>query len=322
MTLFNKIIVLLLFRSVTSVGLYETCSYEDEEYRTHVGYCDLLSDCTHFQHEQNTSLIRVCDYLYVCCTPIRPNTDKHFGLGGIRTYRNEFPHMVLIGYDDVEEDENQWHCSGSLITELFVLSAAHCNTEVAPNIALIGATDYVKDYESSEVRRIIEIIDHPDYDFNERIHDICLYRLNASIVLTNDIKIICLPDVRFTYDESVVATGWGATSLTSGMSQILLKMPLQQWNINKCDMKYNESIQICAGSDQPIDTCSGDSGGPIQVKSMLWDAPCPYTILGITSHGKACFQRNGTTSIYTRVLSYERWIKEIVWHGTMDCDLN
>lgn len=322
MTLFLTLLVFLLLRYATCAGLYESCKYLDDDDYTYVGYCELSSDCRHHQHLINKSMISYCDYTFVCCAPPTPQHEVAFGLGGIETYRNEFPHMALIGYD-VEEDENQWRCSGSLISNVFVLSAAHCNSEFSPIIALIGATDYVKDYESSEVRSIIEIIDHPDYDFNARVHDICLYRLNASIAVTDNIKLICLPDMRFAYSSNVIATGWGATSLTSGMSQTLLKMDLQRWDRNTCDMKYNEDNQICAGSDKAIDTCSGDSGGPLQVLfKPSWNAPCSYIILGITSHGKACFERNGTTSIYTRVFSYVRWIKEIIWYGIMDCEFS
>lgn len=328
MIIFHKLLVLLLFRYINCAGLFETCKYE-YYHDTYIGYCEQLSDCKHRHHVEYNNTRTYCDSSLVCCAPVTPLREVDFGLGGIKTYRNEFPHMALIGYE-ADAGENQWLCSGSLITNVFVLSAAHCNTELTPTLTLLGATDYVKDYESSEIRSIIEVIDHPDYDFNLRIHDICLYRLNASIVLTKDIKLICLPDLSFQYpyhylsrDFSLVATGWGATSLSSGMSQILLKMYLQQWDRKKCTIKYDEAIQLCAGSDLAIDTCSGDSGGPIQVMHKpSGRAPCSYIIIGITSHGKACFERNGTTSIYTKVTSYLKWIKEIVWYGTMDCDLN
>lgn len=316
MNLFYKIIVLLNFHKyINSAGVYENCLYSNNNY-SYSGQCRLHDDCQYIMNDT-----KYCDNSFICCADIYHAEGKQ-GLGGVRALINEFPHMALIGYE-VDEDENKWRCSGSIITSIFILSAAHCNSELIPNSVLLGVNNYEMDYEQGQILRIIEIIDHPEYDFNLKLNDICLYRLNASIHFGLNIRLICLPEINLKNLSDVVATGWGATSLTSGMSQNLLKMQLNLWDKLKCNIKYNETIQMCAGSVQAIDTCSGDSGGPLQIKQRPSNnAPCSYTILGVTSHGKACLNRNRTYSIYTKVSSYLRWIKEIVWHGIMDCDFN
>lgn len=43
-----------------------------------------------------------------------------FIVGGGETGVNEFPHQALLG------DEREWFCGGSLVSEEFVLTAAHC----------------------------------------------------------------------------------------------------------------------------------------------------------------------------------------------------
>jgi secreted trypsin-like serine protease len=45
-------------------------------------------------------------------------------VGGVRANPDEFPHMAAIGYQNL--DKVSYECGGSLISERFVLTAAHC----------------------------------------------------------------------------------------------------------------------------------------------------------------------------------------------------
>lgn len=45
-------------------------------------------------------------------------------VGGVDASAKEFPYMAALGYG---EDSNlQWNCGGSLISENYVVTAAHC----------------------------------------------------------------------------------------------------------------------------------------------------------------------------------------------------
>ncbi|KDR19585.1 Serine protease snake [Zootermopsis nevadensis] len=67
---------------------------------------------------------------------------------------------------------------------------------------------------------------------------------------------------------------------------------------------------ICAGDPQGMnDTCNGDSGGPLQVKTTESNA---YFIVGITSYGPSVCG-GSTPGIYTRVNKYLDWIESIIW---------
>lgn len=49
-------------------------------------------------------------------------------IGGTKAEPKEFPHMAAIGYDT--ENGIDWQCGGTLISERFVLTAAHCTYSI------------------------------------------------------------------------------------------------------------------------------------------------------------------------------------------------
>lgn len=68
--------------------------------------------------------------------------------------------------------------------------------------------------------------------------------------------------------------------------------------------------QLCIGALKKGDTCTGDSGGPVQV--IRQNRGCLWYVVGLTSKGCSCGTKN-TPAIYTRVASYIDWIEKEVW---------
>lgn len=65
--------------------------------------------------------------------------------------------------------------------------------------------------------------------------------------------------------------------------------------------------QLCAGGERGIDSCSGDSGGPMMQTARVRTAQVVQ--FGIVSFGRStCSAERLAPAVYTRVQAYTKWI--------------
>ncbi|KAK0084920.1 hypothetical protein PV325_006122 [Microctonus aethiopoides] len=244
-------------------------------------------------------------------------------VGGIKVKPREFPHMAIIGYGK----KILWQCGGSIISENFILTAAHCvdSPNEGPAIKVrVGIINLNDAGSNMQERNVINRQKHPDYKLPSRYNDIALLTLDKPLDLNADVRPGCLEFELSPPGKHVIATGFGRTSYEADKgSNDLMKVTLDHIDPDVCK-KYLEgdtggklmpqglvSSIFCAGVlEGGKDTCQGDSGGPLQ--RVLSEPYCMYSILGITSFGKFCAFKN-SPAVYTRVSSYLDWIEKIVW---------
>ncbi|XP_058812944.1 serine protease snake-like isoform X2 [Topomyia yanbarensis] len=244
-------------------------------------------------------------------------------VGGNVTKPGEFPHMAAIGWRRGNTDS--FDCGGSLISDRFVLTAAHCYVELDgeyPSFVRLGDQNLMRQDDGAHPKDVdIETYTrHPNFKRNQgHYNDIALIKLVETVRFTNFIRPACLYDRVQTTVEQAIATGFGLTEDHGDKSDELLKVSLNIYDNEVCGRGYVNSrqlkkgimqTQMCAGNAQGgKDTCQGDSGGPLQITKQ--ENHCVFYLIGITSFGQTC----GSTvpAIYTRVAAYLDWIEPIVW---------
>uniref|UniRef100_A0AAU6PAS4 Venom peptide n=1 Tax=Comana monomorpha TaxID=1555636 RepID=A0AAU6PAS4_9NEOP len=234
----------------------------------------------------------------------------------------EFPHMVLLGYGE-DIPTVKFLCGGTLLSDRFILTAGHCTFTKDYGSLTYAASGILQrsEVDESKVYKIKRIIPHPDYKLFAGYNDIALVETEKPIALNSRAFPACLDVGKESEHQKAIATGWGSTENYGDPAPTLQKVTLTKFSDDVCAENYeedgflvkgfNSTTQICYGDETTSkDTCTGDSGGPLQVQNK--HVSCMYTVIGVTSFARACGFA-GQPGVYTKVEPYVPWIESVVW---------
>ncbi|KAL7848526.1 hypothetical protein AOLI_G00232440 [Acnodon oligacanthus] len=240
----------------------------------------------------------------------KKNDDQRI-VGGNEATPGEIPWQVAL----VTKDKKLVFCGGSLLTEVWVVTAAHCLVEANGTAYFIrlGEHDVRKAEGTESDHDIAEDHIHPNYNpQRSHSHDIALLKLKTPVTFSDYVIPICLGPKQFTENvlknaPNSLVSGWGRLRFGGKESATLQKLEVPF--VDRTECKGSDKISrfmFCAGySSIQKDSCQGDSGGP-----HATNYGGTWFLTGIISWGEEC-AKEGKFGVYTRVSRYMNWITNI-----------
>uniref|UniRef100_A0A672YR27 Coagulation factor IX n=1 Tax=Sphaeramia orbicularis TaxID=375764 RepID=A0A672YR27_9TELE len=238
------------------------------------------------------------------------------------------PYRRIVGGELVTPGEIPWQvqtdwsgqlfCGGSILSSLWVITAAHCLVEAQNSFFVrVGENNIYINEGTEQDYEVLQQHIHPRYNANISLfnHDIGLLYLKDPITFSSTVRPICIGPRTFTEalvkDASpALVSGWGRTRFLGAMAISLQKVEVPFTDRTTCKDSSSSRItpfMFCAGYyDEDKDACQGDSGGPHA--NSFHDT---WFLTGIVSWGEECAQK-GKYGVYTRLALYYSWIQHVM----------
>ncbi|KAG8227078.1 hypothetical protein J437_LFUL007415 [Ladona fulva] len=254
-------------------------------------------------------------------SPPKPRLDGRI-VGGTDAREGEIPYQISLRY------LGSHRCGGSIISEDWAVTAAHCVQGVlAEDLEImVGSVDI----NDGTIHQVYYVAYHPNFDqylidwdiavlklvvrkvnlgeVNE-IYTVFKLQVEKPFVFSDIVKAVALPQEgeEPQPEEIAIISGWGYTSEGSGIiPENLQRLAVPIISREECNIDYSDyggitERMICAGIEEGgKDACQGDSGGPLVIDGKLQ---------GIVSWGAGC-ARPKHPGVYSRVSAMRSFLFE------------
>jgi hypothetical protein len=220
-------------------------------------------------------------------------------IGGEPT--KDFPDCVAVGTN------SQWCCTGTLVARNIVVTAGHCQGGCSARVFIgtnVNAT--------GKIVAVAQAVRHPQYGKDGKHNDLTVLILAQDVTSTKPRKLATTTMINKSHFIRAVGFGNTDPESTSGYGvKRMVDIPIASVSCaGDGPTRYgcDANLELVAGA--PFlnkDSCNGDSGGPIYVKSgSLW------YLAGATSRATVDSTRPcGDGGIYVRIDKYATWIRSV-----------
>jgi len=227
-------------------------------------------------------------------------------VGGRNVPRGSHGFVALVLMLDRNGDV-AWSCTGTVIRQRWVMTAAHCIGDAA-GAAIATKVTRLDDLKSRHITFATGYAIAPSYRPRLGRNDVSLLKLEKPVTASPIMLAGKRDDSRrLTPGRPAKVLGWGAIDATTASDRMLQGRVFVVPNPT-CKALFGSAWSsgrmLCAGSPT-TDVCFGDSGGPLLIRaSNRWIQH------GVTNLGDGdCM--TGDASVYTKASALRPWIERV-----------
>ncbi|KXJ70758.1 hypothetical protein RP20_CCG022539 [Aedes albopictus] len=219
-------------------------------------------------------------------------------VGGQNAASGQFPYQVSL-----RSSANAHFCGASIISNRWVLSAAHCTVgRTLANTRVVVGTHLLNSGGISHASS--RIVNHGSYNANTLANDVSLVQTASVIGMNNLAQTIALGGFFINTASGALASGWGRLGANAGIPNNLQWLSTSIITLADCRARHSVANRasvfdntVCTLSPTGQGMCMGDSGGPLvhggaQHGIVSWGIPCGL----------------GSPDVFARVASHVNWI--------------
>ncbi|KAL7644844.1 UNVERIFIED_CONTAM: hypothetical protein RMT77_004661 [Armadillidium vulgare] len=259
---------------------------------------------------------------------VYPNLEGKIVNGTFGTF-GQFPWSVSVRLSIDPENRTlpSYHfCGGALLNNEWVITSAHCVQKENTKYLVLRMGEFNTSSEEEDQKffetSISRLVSHEDFRMKDYFSDISLLKLSEPVPLGPNIQPICLPGSRNKLaGKPGIVSGWGRIEEDGDPSDVIRMVSLPIMTNKECEEMFLTGgilediyeVFLCAGYETGVqDACTGDSGGPLQVKGK----DGRMFLAGIVSWGYGCARAN-KPGVYTRVSEFVPWILEKISEASL-----
>ncbi|KAM4740022.1 duodenase-1-like [Anableps anableps] len=215
---------------------------------------------------------------------------------GEKAQENSMQYMVSV------QTSNGHMCGGFLISEDFVLTAAHCDEQKLDHV-LLGTHNILKrNIGRMDIKYMCKYPTYKSVGFGD---DLMLLKLSRKAALNNRVKTIPLPtsDINLKENQICSVAGWGKTEndiFSDDLRVVNVSIINQQICQNQWDNTLPPNVICAGGYGTKKGFCQGDSGGPLV---------CNGIAVGVVSFNRrANCNYPDVPNVYIDISKYLPWI--------------